>query len=64
MRLFTWILAALLYFPTLASAELGPETNKLIRSFSIADELLYNGVIGAECYPLGFDFDSHDEILK
>ena len=64
MRLFAFILAALLYFPTIASAELGPETNKLIRSFSVADELLYNGVIGEECYPLGFDFDSHDEILK
>ena len=64
MRLFTLTLAALLHFPTLGSAELGPETNKLIRSFSIADELLYNGVIGKECYPLGFDSDSHDEILK
>ena len=64
MRLFTWILAALLYFPTVASAELGAETNKLIRSFSIADGLLYNGLIGDECYPQGFDFDSQDEILK
>ena len=62
--MFTLILAALLYFPTIVSAELGPQTNKLIRNFSIADELLYNGVIGEECYPLRFDFDSHDEILK
>ena len=60
----TWILAALLYFPTVASAELGPETNKLIHSFSKVDGLLFNGVIGDECYPQGFDFVSHDEILK
>ena len=64
MRLYTLILAASLYFPTISSAELGPETNKLIRSFSIVVELLCNGVIGEECYPLGFDFESHDEILK
>ena len=64
MRLYTLILAASLYFPTILIAELGPETNKRIRSFSIVDELLYDGVIGEECYPLGFDFESHDEILK
>ena len=57
MRLYTLILAASLHFPTISSAELGPETNKLIPSFSIVDELLCNGVIVEECYPLGFDFE-------
>ena len=49
---------------TIAIAEVGLETHKLIQSFPIADELLYNGVIDEECHPLGFDFQSHDEILK
>jgi hypothetical protein len=62
MRLFTLILAALLYFPTIASAELGPETKKLIRNFSTENELLYWGIVSRDCsFKSGVDAD---EITK
>ena len=64
MRLFTLILAALLYLPATVSAELGPESKKLIRNFSTEDELLYQSIVDQECFSLGISNEKHNELVK